>query len=50
MELTFTLKEEYPKSWRYVDPFVGELYLRKVDLPVPPPQHVKVIIQTESEG
>jgi hypothetical protein len=41
---TFTRQEEHPNTWRYHDPFVGALDVRKVDLPYPPPERITVVI------
>jgi hypothetical protein len=48
MTFTFTRKEEHERVWRYADPFVGYDDLRKVELPDPPPEHVRVTVDWDN--
>jgi hypothetical protein len=37
--------EEFPNVWRYTDPFVGSLDIRKVELPDRPPLYIAVTVE-----
>lgn len=43
----FTRERENERTWRYHDPFVGALDLRKVDLPDPPPTELTVTVEAK---
>ena len=56
LEATLKLERETKNTYRYQEelkgkpPIIGTLYLQKWALGSPPPQRIRVIVETEGEG